>query len=723
MSATDDLIGSGWAYPAELTPGGSVRLVSGNQEIDASLRMILTTAPGERVMRPDFGCAMWEQVFAPLDANTLGLIEQSVREAVARWEPRIALESVEAVPDDAGAMVRIEIGYRVLATNDRRFQDLVDEAKRNITRYCPDWTDHNVSDPGVALIELFAWMTEMILYRVNQVPDRLYVKVLELVRSELFSAAPASTDLLFTLAAPPTAPVRVTTGTQVGTERGQGEDQIVFMTDEDLVMVQPEISACLSRSSGRFEDHTAELRVDGSQIPCFPTLTPGDALYLGFAESMAGNMIRLDVGVSGVEGAGIDPRRPPRVWQSWDGADWREARVLSDTSDGFNTSGEVTVLLARRHEPMAIGTYRAHWLRCKLTEAVKGQPTYHKSPMLDAIVPVGLGGAVSAHHAEPAPAELLGTSTGRPGQTFVVRRAPVLSRKPHETVRVVSPRREPDREPEAVDWTEVADFTDTTAEDRVYTWSGATGEIRFGPRVVGRDGRAHQYGAVPDEDAQINVTGYRYGGGRRGNVGAGKLSVLLTSLRSVESVRNLDPAKGGVDAESVENARVRGPLYLRGGHRAVTAQDFERLTMEAAPGVARARCLPPSEVGEPVRLLVVLRVDVPSYQGITVTAEVHAAPTVRAEKVRTEAESALYRFINPVVGGPDGRGWPFDLDLSIGDIFSVLRAVPGVVRAETVHMFLADLQGHFEPEEARQRVRLAREALFMSVRHRVVVRQ
>jgi len=120
MGATDDLIGSGWAYPAELTPGGSVRLVSGNQEIDASLRMILTTAPGERVMRPDFGCAMWEQVFAPLDANTLGLIEQSVREAVARWEPRIALESVEAVPDDAGAMVRIEIGYRVLATNDHR---------------------------------------------------------------------------------------------------------------------------------------------------------------------------------------------------------------------------------------------------------------------------------------------------------------------------------------------------------------------------------------------------------------------------------------------------------------------------------------------------------------------------------------------------------------------------------------------------------------------------
>ena len=342
-----------------------------------------------------------------------------------------------------------------------------------------------------------------------------------------------------------------------------------------------------------------------------------------------------------------------------------------------------------------------------------------------------------------------------------MRRAPVLSRRPSETVRVVPPRREPSREPEAAHWTEVADFADAGPDDRMFTWNGATGEIRFGPGVTGRDGRIRQYGAVPEEDAQIFVTGYRHGGGRRGNVGAGKLSVLLTSIPSIESVRNLDPATGGVDAETVENAKIRGPLYLRGGNRAVTATDFERLTLEAAPGVARARCLPPNSPGEPVRLLIVPRVDieperlvledlalpetlesrikgflderrllttrvlldVPSYQGITITAEVHAAPTVRAEKVRTEAESALYRFINPITGGPDGQGWPFDLDLSIGDVFSVLRAVPGVQRAETVHIFLADLRGDLAPEEARQRIRLSSEALFMSVRHRVVVRQ
>ena len=61
--------------------------------------------------------------------------------------------------------------------DDRKFQDIVDEAKRLIPRYCPEWTNHNLSDPGVALIELFAWMSEMVLYRLNQVPDRLYVEV------------------------------------------------------------------------------------------------------------------------------------------------------------------------------------------------------------------------------------------------------------------------------------------------------------------------------------------------------------------------------------------------------------------------------------------------------------------------------------------------------------------------------------------------------------------
>jgi phage baseplate assembly protein W len=118
--AGEDFIGNGWAFPAGINRNGSVRLVSGTEECDAAIRMILSTVPGERVMRPDFGCSMWEQLFAPLTASTLGLIEQAVREALERWEPRIELESVEAVGEQSTGTVHITVAYRVKSTNDVR---------------------------------------------------------------------------------------------------------------------------------------------------------------------------------------------------------------------------------------------------------------------------------------------------------------------------------------------------------------------------------------------------------------------------------------------------------------------------------------------------------------------------------------------------------------------------------------------------------------------------
>ena len=83
--------------------------------------------------------------------------------------------------------------------DDRTFQDIVDEAKRLIPTYCPEWTNHNLTDPGVALIELFAWMTEMSLFRLNQVPDKFYTHMLNLIGFEPFPATAARTDLTFWL--------------------------------------------------------------------------------------------------------------------------------------------------------------------------------------------------------------------------------------------------------------------------------------------------------------------------------------------------------------------------------------------------------------------------------------------------------------------------------------------------------------------------------------------
>src|SRR3954468_10272234 len=145
--------------------------------------------------------------------------------------------------------------------DDRRFQDLVDDAKRIVMDRCPTWTDHNVSDPGVTLIELFAFMTDQLLYRLNRVPDRHYVKFLELIGLRLFPPAPAHVGETFWLSAPASAPVAIPTGVEVATVRREAEPPIVFRVERGMTVEPPVHVALLSSVDGRkFVDHFDELR-------------------------------------------------------------------------------------------------------------------------------------------------------------------------------------------------------------------------------------------------------------------------------------------------------------------------------------------------------------------------------------------------------------------------------------------------------------------------------
>jgi phage baseplate assembly protein W len=114
-------VGRGFSWPMEVDHTGSIMLTEGAIDIDRSVQIVLMTAPGERVMRPQFGCRIWDLLFEPVTANLLGLIAEAVRDALAQWEPRIEVEQVLPVPDDDnGGLVRVAIHYRVRATNDRR---------------------------------------------------------------------------------------------------------------------------------------------------------------------------------------------------------------------------------------------------------------------------------------------------------------------------------------------------------------------------------------------------------------------------------------------------------------------------------------------------------------------------------------------------------------------------------------------------------------------------
>jgi predicted phage baseplate assembly protein len=638
--------------------------------------------------------------------------------------------------------------------DERRFQDIVDEAKRLIPRYCPEWTDHNVSDPGVALIELFAWMTEMIIYRLNQVPDVLYTRFLELMGIRLFPAVPAKADVTFWLAGPQPEPVLIPAGARVGTVRTEFEDSIGFATENELRIVQPELTACLTAAAdGRYEDHWDDLRIPGEEVVCFPTSRPGDAIYFGFEKGLSGNVLRLDVDASTPKGRGIRPDDPPWAWDAWDGSDWARVKVYQDETGGFNTAGAIMLMLPPRHEVLALGPTRACWVRCVMRPGSDESPTYEESPRIRDLEVTGLGGTATAHHAEAVPTETVGRSDGTPGQVFHLRRSPVLPRREGETVRVAT-------QDGASTWAEVDSFARSGPEDLHFRWDGAAGVIEFGPEVRYPDGRRAQYGAIPPIGAEIQVTGYRVGGGVRGNVGAGTISVMKSSIPFIGRVENLEAARGGVEAEDVANARIRGPLSLRTGERAVTADDFTRIALESTPLVARARCLPPIEPGGPVRLLTVPRLDVapehlvlddlildegllnimapyvderriltttvelipPSYQGITVVARVRGAPGGNPEIVRDAALDALFRYINPLVGGPEGEGWPFDRELNVGEVFALLSGIEGVVGVEDVRIFLADLRTGQRSKDWKQRVGLPEDALFASFQHQVQVR-
>ena len=93
-SRNKDFLGQGLAFPLQVNPRGEIALAKGERDIEQSIRIILETMPGERVMRPEFGCRIWELVFAPLDATTEGLLIHYVDEALTRWEPRIELREV-----------------------------------------------------------------------------------------------------------------------------------------------------------------------------------------------------------------------------------------------------------------------------------------------------------------------------------------------------------------------------------------------------------------------------------------------------------------------------------------------------------------------------------------------------------------------------------------------------------------------------------------------------
>jgi predicted phage baseplate assembly protein len=637
--------------------------------------------------------------------------------------------------------------------DDRRFQDLVDDAKRLVQQKCPEWTDHNVSDPGVTLIETFAWMTDQLLYRLNRVPDRMYVKFLELIGVSLYPPTAARTLETFWLASALPETVRVPAGTQIATVRTETEEAIVFTTTADLAIVTSSMARIGSMTDGKTFVDGADGLDRGTGMACFSKQPkPGDVLLIGLSDAVPSCAIRLRFKCN-IEGVGVDPTNPPLAWEAWTGEDWVACEVDVDETGGLNRDGDILLHVPSTHIASVIDRTRAGWIRARVLDAEPGQPAYSASPLVTALTASTAGGTAEAVNAELVLLEDMGFAEGSPGQVIPLQRRPVVPGDTPPTLEVF----EGD---DWMPWIQVDDFSGSSPTDRHFVLDVSTGEVHFGPGVRLADGSFRSYGSVPPKGARIRIREYRTGGGQRGNVAAGALSVLTSSIPYIARVENRRPARGGVDGERIDDAKIRGPIVLRTRGRAVTTEDFEHLAKESAPEVARIRAVAATAAAEAggVRVLVVpavtpedgrikfeqlvpgdetlqrirdrldesrvigtrILVEPPVYRGVTVVARLKARPRANPTRLRDTAVLALYRYLDPITGGPDGAGWPFGRPVTVGEIYATLQGLRETELVEDVRLFGADpLTG--ERGAATQRLELDPNALVFSYEHQVMV--
>ena len=485
--------------------------------------------------------------------------------------------------------------------DDRRFQDLVDDAKRLVQQRCPEWTDHNVSDPGVTLIETFAYMTDQLLYRLNRVPDRLYIKFLELIGVRLLPPTPARVPRhVLARRHPAINVIPIQPGTEVSTVRTDLDESISFAVLEELLLIPCAVDRVCTegtnagkpppkkKKSGAaaeaaeeddydpdedplaWTDRTEQMKL-GVQFAAFDSPpVPGDSLYLALTDAVPSNAVALQVSCH-IDGVGVDPDNPPLVWEAWTGEGWTVCELERDETGGLNRDGQVVVHVPHDHTVSVLHEQRGGWLRARIAEADEGQPTYSSSPIIH-----GFGGGDDRrHHRLRArrPDAQRGDRRLRRNSGSGVSHAAVPGTARRRARRSSSPRPRRDgrtgprspTSPTAAPATATSSSTPSTARSpsvrRSASPTGATSSTAWVPAA----GPSSECARTPSAAAA------------RGNVARHTISVLRTTIPYISTVDNRYPAQGGVEGETLDEAKARGPIVLRTRSRAVTAEDYELL--------------------------------------------------------------------------------------------------------------------------------------------------
>lgn len=635
--------------------------------------------------------------------------------------------------------------------DDHTYDSIVAEMRSRISRYTPEWapvwSDLNDSDPGVTMLQVFAWLGEMLTYRMNQVPALSHLKFLELLGVELRPAEPARVEMTFPMTAThPEATTIVPLGTQVIAETAGGGPPLVFEATAALTVVRPRLVAVLAYDGNLAYESATEANERASSFrPFGPTAGVGAALLLGFEAAAAFPATELTLHAWAPDGGrrtsvtcgplGATPSFPSAGvrWSAWTGVDWTPITLLKDETLAFTRTGAIVLRTPEGLVPTTVPPEPTalHWLRAELVSSA-----YERPPVVQAV----RTNTMTLTQMETVRDEVLGGSTGRPHQVFRVTNTPVLAG---------SLELEVDQGSGPEVWSEVVDFLASGARDPHYVLNRTTGEVRFG------DGR---HGAVPianiaNPGGNVVARRYRYGGGTHGNVPAGALTALRNAVRGIDenAVANLVASYGGRDEETLDQAKQRAPAAIRARERAVTTDDFEFFATQAA-NVARARALPlrhPDfpDVAVPGAITVVVVPDSddpeprpsdgtlrtvcasldrrrlltsevyvvpPTYQRVSVEVAVVAEESADLAQVQREVEATLLSYFHPLTGGEDGLGWPFGGTVSYSRTFQRVFSVVGV---SSVDRLLLTVAGVTAPE--CRDVRLRPDALASSVAHEV----
>ncbi|NUT50356.1 MAG: putative baseplate assembly protein [Saccharothrix sp.] len=602
----------------------------------------------------------------------------------------------------------------------RSYDDLIAEALRRITRFAPEWTDLNPSDPGITLVELFCWLAETVLYETNRVPELAYLKFLQLLGMRQRPARAAEVELTFTPIE--NKQVEVPRGTQAAAMGDRGE-QVVFETDHDLALIPHALTHIVVKSEGRFQRIQAfDQPAPKSFHPLGCEPMPGDTLYLGFGAlrqeetSPVGDFpeeLRLHVTVPGrgAAAAALAARAPePPVKVSWEyltvdreppgDRKWCALPVLEDgtrrlTQGGYLVLGGLEAVPALAAPGLDVPRY---WLRCRLVE---GRYPPGRVPVIAAPAT----NTVHARNLATVREEPLGVSEGHPDELYPLLHRPVAE----DSVTVVV--RPADQEVGEQRWAVRADLLSSGPDDRHVVLEPTKGVLTFG------DGRR---GRVPPVGAEVVAVEYRHGGGRAGNVRAKTVTTLVAELPEVALVTNYQPAIGGADRQSLDELREQAATELRHQRRAVTAGDYAALAREVL-GVIGAVTLPETHPDHPgvkvpgaVTVVVAAHPDVggPAVHGrllsevcrhldehrllatelwvrqprlvpvdVEVTLEQQAPPS---DVVRQDVEEEVRAFFSPFTLDRHGAvsGAAFGRSLRCADLTRDLLEVPGVLGVE-----------------------------------------